>query len=347
MEDLDLRSIAEARRLLLAASRAAPALAALSQEAIDAIVDALHAAAVPRAEEWARLAVEETGFGNVPDKIAKNLFAAVDVHRHIRPMATVGVLSRDDESRLVEIAAPAGVVAAIIPSTNPTSTAINKILIALKAACPIVVSPHPAAKRCVAAVCSVLAEAARAAGAPEGSLGWMTEVALPGTRELMQHRLTRVILATGGTGLVRAAYSSGKPAFGVGPGNVPAYVDRSADVSKAARDIVNGKCFDHGVLCSAENAVVADAPIAEALRSAMTSEGARFLDAAETRRLSDLLVPPPGSLNTAVVGRSATVIAEMAGIDVAAGTRCLVAPLDAVGPAAPLSREKLSPVLAF
>ncbi len=347
MEDLVLRSISEARRLVQAASQAAPLLAGLPQEAIDAIVDAMHRAAVPLAEDWARLAVEETGFGNVADKTAKNLFAAVDVHRHIRPMATVGILSRDEETRVIEIAAPAGIVAAIIPCTNPTSTAINKILIALKAACPIVVSPHPAARRCVAAVCSALSEAAVAAGAPEGALGWMTEVSLPGTRELMQHRLTAVILATGGTGLVRAAYSSGKPAYGVGPGNVPAYVDRSADITKAARDIVNGKCFDHGVLCSAENAVVVDTPVAEALRAAMRSEGAHFLDAGESRRLSDLMVPPQGGLNTAVVGRSATVIAQMAGLEVPEGTRCLVVPLDSVGPEAPLSREKLSPVLAF
>ncbi|HXI03575.1 MAG TPA: aldehyde dehydrogenase family protein, partial [Candidatus Saccharimonadales bacterium] len=347
MEDLDLRSIADARRLVEAASGAAPSLANLTQESIDAIVDAVHEAAVPRAAEWARLAVEETGFGNETDKKAKNLFAAETVYRHIRPMRTVGVLSRDDEARVIEIAAPAGIVAAIIPCTNPTSTAINKILIALKAACPIVISPHPSASRCVAEVVRVLSAAAEGAGAPEGSIGCMTDVALAGTRELMRHPRTGVILATGGTGLVRAAYSSGKPAYGVGPGNVPSYVDRSADLAKAARDIVNGKSFDHGVLCSAENAVVADAPVAGALRAAMISEGAFFLDAEQTRRLSALAVTPAGSLNTAIVGKSAEVIASLAGIEAPPGTRCLVAPLDAVGPSAPLSREKLSPILAF
>src|SRR5262245_53083508 len=347
MEDLDLLSIAEARSLLASASSAAPVLASLSQQAIDSILDAMHQAAVPRAEEWARLAHEETGFGNVADKTAKNLFAAVDVHRFIRPMKTVGILKEDHERRLFEIAAPAGIIAAIVPSTNPTSTAVNKIFISLKAACPIVVSPHPNARRCVIEVCRVLSEAASAAGAPPGSIGCMTHVALEGTRELMRHPRTAIILATGGTGLVRAAYSSGKPAYGVGPGNVPAYVDRSADLSKAARDIVAGKTFDNGVLCSAENAVVADAPIAAALEAAMTAEGCRFLDARETEALSRLAVTPAGALNTGIVGRDAVVIAGMAGIAVPKTTRCLVAKLDAVGPKTPLSREKLSPILAF
>jgi acetaldehyde dehydrogenase (acetylating) len=347
MEDHDLRSIAQARKLLLEAYAAAPGLVALSQESIDAIVDAIREACLPHLEAWARMAVEETGFGNAADKTAKNRFAATRVYEHIRPMRTVGVLRRDDEARVIEIGAPAGVVAAIIPSTNPTSTAINKILISLKAACPVVVSPHPRARGCVAEVVRVLAAAARAAGAPAASIGCLTEVALAGTRELMRHEKTAVILATGGTGLVRAAYSSGKPAYGVGPGNVPAYVHRSADVDKAARDIVAGKSFDHGVLCSAENAVVADSPIAATLREAMRAAGAAFLSSAEAEALARVVVTPAGGLNTDIVGRSAAVIATMAGLNVPEGTRCLVADLDAVGPAAALSREKLSPILAF
>ncbi|MBI3448523.1 MAG: aldehyde dehydrogenase family protein, partial [Acidobacteria bacterium] len=294
-----------------------------------------------------RLAHDETGFGNVPDKTRKNLFVIVDVHRFIRPMRTVGVLSEDPEKRLIEIAAPAGIVAAIVPTTNPTSTAINKIFIALKAACPIVISPHPNARACVQEVARVLDRAAREAGAPPGSIACMTHVSIEGTRELMKHRLTGIILATGGTGLVRAAYSSGKPAFGVGPGNVPAFVDRSADIAKAARDIVAGKTFDNGVLCSAENAVVADAPIDGALVEAMKAEGAAFLDAAEIAALERVVVTPAGALNTAIVGRDASTIAAMAGLRVAGGTRCLIARLDRVGAEAPLSREKLSPILAY
>jgi acetaldehyde dehydrogenase (acetylating) len=347
MEDQDLQSISEARRLLHAASEAAPGLAALSQEEVDGVLDAMQRAAHPMAASWAARAHDETGFGNVADKTTKNLFSIVDVHRFIRPMRTVGVLSEDRERRVIEIAAPAGVVAAVIPSTNPTSTAINKIFIALKAACPIVVSPHPNARRCVAEVCRVLEEAALASGAPAGCIGCMTHVSLEGTRELMRHRLTGIILATGGTGLVRAAYSSGKPAFGVGPGNVPAYVDRSADVAKAARDIVNGKTFDNGVLCSAENAVVADAPVQEALAAAMEAEGCVFLDTAQAEALARLMVTPAGALNTKIVGKDARTIAGLAGLVVPDGTRCLVARLQGVGPEFPLSREKLSPILAF
>jgi acetaldehyde dehydrogenase (acetylating) len=346
-EDLDLRSIQEARRLLARAAGAAPLIAALSQDRIDALLDAMHQAALPLAESWARAAHEETGFGNVPDKTRKNLFATVDVYRHIRPMKTVGVVGEDRERRVLEIAAPAGIVAAIVPSTNPTSTAINKIFIAVKAACPIVVSPHPNARRCVIDVCKVLGEAAVAAGAPEGTVGCMTHVAIEGTRELMRHPLTRLVLATGGTGLVRAAYSSGKPAFGVGPGNVPAYVDRSADTGKAARDIVSGKTFDNGVLCSAENAVVVDAPAAEALAAAMRAEGCLFLDAAQTAALSRVTITPAGILDTRIVGRDAATIARLAGIDAPPGTRCLVAPQQGVGPEHPFSREKLSPILAW
>jgi acetaldehyde dehydrogenase (acetylating) len=347
MEDLDLRSIAEARRLLGRASDAAPHLASLDQESVDRIVHAIHQAAVSNAQSWARLAVDETGFGNLPDKIKKNLFAARDVYEFIRPMRTVGVLREHEDRRVIEIAAPAGVIAAIIPSTNPTSTAINKILIALKAACPIVISPHPNAKKCIGEVARVLAECAEGAGAPPGSIGCMAESSLAGTRELMTHAGSALILATGGSGLVKAAYSSGKPAYGVGPGNVPAYVDRTADILKAARDIITGKTFDNGVLCSSENAVVADSAISDKLRGALVAEGAYFLDAAQAARLSNLVVTPAGNLNTAIVGKAATVIAGMAGIDVPAGTRCLVAELDRVGPDTPLSREKLSPILAY
>ncbi len=304
-------------------------------------------AALPQAEAWARLAVEETGFGNVHDKTLKNRFATVDLYEHIRPMRTVGVLREEESTRVAEIAAPVGVVAAIIPSTNPTSTAIYKIFIALKAGNAVVLSPHPYAQKCVLEVARTLAGAAQAAGAPQDAITCMTEPALEGTNELMRHPAVGVILATGGTGLVRAAYSSGKPAFGVGPGNVPAFVERTADVAKAARDIIDGKTFDNGVLCSSENAVVADQPIAAALEEEMSHHGALFLDEEQTRSLSGLAVRSDGTLNTAIVGKPAEAIAAMAGITAPAGTRCLVARLTGVGREHPLSREKLSPILAF
>ncbi|HZI93263.1 MAG TPA: aldehyde dehydrogenase family protein, partial [Patescibacteria group bacterium] len=345
--DRDLRSIQQARRLAEQASTAAGALASFSQEQLDTILDAMQSAALPHAEDWAGLAVEETGFGNVGDKILKNLFSTVDLHRHIRPMRTVGVLRQDEANRVLEIASPVGVVAAIIPSTNPTSTAIYKVFISLKAGNAVVLSPHPYAQKCVNAVSTILSEAARAAGAPDDAISCMTDPHLDGTSELMKHPAVGVILATGGTGLVRAAYSSGKPAYGVGPGNVPAFVERTADIVKAARDIVSGKTFDNGVLCSSENAVVADLPIAGALIEQMKLNGAFFCEEDAAARLARFAVRADGSLNTAIVGKSAEIIASMAGIAVPSGTRCLVARLTGVGREHPLSREKLSPILAF
>src|ERR1700682_340855 len=220
----DLTSIAEARALAQGAKKAWLELAELDQARIDAIVDAMAAAAAAQAEPFARLAVEETGYGVVADKIQKNLFSSQKVYKFIRPMKTVGVIARHEDTRVVEIAEPFGVVAAIVPSTNPTSTAIYKILIAIKARCSIVVSPHPAAVKCITRVAEVMDEAARGAGAPAGAISWMTTVTLEGTNELMKHRDVAVILATGGMGLVRAAYSAGKPAYGVGPGNGTEYI---------------------------------------------------------------------------------------------------------------------------
>src|SRR5262245_65685493 len=231
--DRDLASIQEARRLAQRAKQVAPVLAELTQDQIDRIVDAMAHATRPRAEEFARLAVEETGYGVVADKVQKNLFASEQVFEFIRPMRTVGVVRRDEERKVVEIAEPFGVVAAIVPSTNPTSTAIYKILISLKARCPIVISPHPSAARCITRVAQVMAEAATAAGAPAGAINWMTSVTLEGTQELMKHRDVAVILATGGMGLVRAAYSAGKPAYGVGRGNAPCFIERHANVKHA------------------------------------------------------------------------------------------------------------------
>ena len=199
-------------------------------------------------------------------------------------MKTVGVVRRIEDRKVIEIAEPFGVVAAIVPSTNPTSTAIYKILISLKARCPIVISPHPAAVRCISRVAEVMNEAARRAGAPDGAISWMTTVTLEGTQELMKARETAVILATGGMGLVRAAYSAGKPAYGVGPGNAPAYIERTADVAKAVRDIVTGKTFDNGVLCSSENSVVVDAPLVEEVKRQFVANGAHFLSRGRDRR---------------------------------------------------------------
>src|SRR5437762_1551351 len=225
-------------------------------------------------------------------------------------MKTVGVIARHDDRRVVEIAEPFGVVAAIVPTTNPTSTAIYKILIAIKARCTIVISPHPSAVRCITRVAEVMDDAARRAGAPAGAINWMTTVTLEGTQQLMKQRGVAVILATGGMGLVRAAYSAGKPAYGVGPGNAPAFIERTANVKKAVRDVVTGKTFDNGVLCSSENSVVVDEPIAEDARREFAVQGGYFLSKSEMDAVAKVLVTPQRLPNPALVGKTAAIIAE-------------------------------------
>ena len=345
--DKDLASIAEARALARRAKAVAPVLAELSQAQIDAIVDAMAAAATPQAEALARLAHEETGYGVVADKIQKNLFASERIYKFIRPMKTVGVVRRLDDRKVVEIAEPFGVVAAIVPTTNPTSTALYKILISMKARCPIVISPHPSAVRCITRSAEIMNDAARRAGAPDGAINWMTTVTLEGTQELMKARETAVILATGGMGLVRAAYSAGKPAYGVGPGNAPAYIERSADVPKAVLDIITGKTFDNGLLCSSENSVVCDAPLVEEVKRQFSANGGYFLSPAEIDLLGKALVTPQRLPNPAFVGKPASFIAQQVGIKAPAGTRVLIAELAGVGRDYPLSIEKLCPVLSF
>jgi len=345
--DRDLASIAEARALARRAKQAWLELAEFSQERIDAIVDAMAAAATSQAEAFARLAVEETGYGVVEDKIQKNLFSSQKVYTFIKPMKTVGVIARYEDRRVVEIAEPFGVVAAVIPTTNPTSTAIYKILIALKARCTIVISPHPQAVKCITRVAEVMEEAARRAGAPAGSINWMTAVTLEGTQELMKHRDVAVILATGGMGLVRAAYSAGKPAYGVGPGNAPAFIERTANVKKAVHDVITGKTFDNGVLCSSENSVVVDEPIVEETKREFQAQGGYFMNKAEMDALARVLITSQRLPNPALVGKTAVYIAEKCGIPAPAGTRVLLAPLEGVGRDYPLSIEKLCPVLSY
>jgi len=343
----DLESIAQARALTAAARQAQSRIAELSQQQIDAIVTAMAEAVTPHAEALARLAVDETGYGVVADKVQKNLFSSRQVYDFIKPMKTVGVINRLEDKKIVEIGEPFGVVAAIVPSTNPTSTAIYKVLIALKARCAIVISPHPAAARCITRVAEIMCDAACKAGAPDGSIGWMTTVTLEGTQELMKSRDVAVILATGGMGLVRAAYSSGKPAYGVGPGNAPCYIERSADLKKAASDIMLGKTFDNGVLCSSPNSVVVDEDVAEEARRQFVAEGAYFMNAAEMDALASVLVTPQRLPNPVLVGKPATLIARQVGINVPDSTRALIAPLTGVGRDYPLSIEKLCPVLSW
>jgi acetaldehyde dehydrogenase (acetylating) len=345
--DKDLQAIQEARTLVAQVSAAQKELAKFSQEKIDAIVAAMAQAAHREAERLARMAYEETGYGNVGDKTLKNLFSSDIVYDYIKGLKTIGILREDKENKIIEIAHPVGVVAAVIPSTNPTSTTICKALISIKAGNGVVFSPHPSAVKCISETARLLYEAALAAGAPKGIIACMTAPTIEGTQELMKHRLTGVILATGGPGLVRAAYSSGRPAIGVGPGNVPAFIERTADVKKAVRDVIAGKTFDYGTLCSSENSVIVDEPIHNQVVEEFKKNGGYFCTAAEAAALSKVVVNPDRHLNTQIVGKPATFIAQKAGIPAPEGTRVLIARLEGVGRDYPLSIEKLSPILSY
>lgn len=343
--DKDLVSVQQARDLVEAAHRAQVQLARFDQARIDRICEAMAAAALREAARLGAMAVEETGFGVPDDKREKNRFAAEDVWKAFRGMRTVGVVAESQD--VVEIASPRGVVAGIIPSTNPTSTAIFKVLIAIKSRNAIVLSPHPSAARCINETARLMREAGVKEGLPAEAVGCMATATIEGTEALMKHKQTAVILATGGIGLVRAAYSSGKPAFGVGPGNVPVFVERTADIPLAVQNILTGKTFDNGTICASEQSVVADAPVVKQVREEFGRQGGHFLSAAEADQLAKIVATPQRTLNPAIVGKSVEVIAKMAGLSVPAGTRCLLVDVGGVGREHPLSMEKLSPILAF
>src|SRR5215471_7006257 len=317
----DLESIQEARELLKAAHDAWLKFENFPEDQVERILLEISKAGIANAELLARSAVEETGYGTIEHKTLKNLFCADNVYRAIRPMKTVGIVNEDKEKRIFEVASPIGVIAAIIPSTNPTSTAIYKALIALKGKNAIVFSPHPSAVRCINETARLIADAAERAGAPKGVISCMKSPTIEGTHELMKHSLTSLILATGGTGLVRAAYSAGKPAFGVGPGNVPTYIERTADVAKAVRDILTGKCFDNGTLCSSEQSIVCDEAIKDFVLEELRKQGTHICSPQEKTQLERTIQTPRGTLNTAIVGKSASKIAEMAGFSVPPQTR--------------------------
>jgi len=345
--DKDLESIQEARNLLQAAHDAWLEFENFTEEQVERILLEVSKAGIANAEALARVAVEETGYGTVEHKTLKNLFCADDVYRAIRPMKTVGIVKEDKEKKVFEVASPIGIVAAIIPSTNPTSTAIYKALIALKGRNVIVFSPHPSASRCINETSRLMAGAAERAGAPKGVISCMKLPTMEGTEELMKNALTSLILATGGTGLVKAAYSAGKPAFGVGPGNVPAYIEKTADVAKAVADILTGKCFDNGTLCSSEQSVICDEVVKDAALEEFRKQGAHICSAEEQAKLEKTIQTPRRTLNTKIVGKPASKIAELAGFAVPFGTRALLAHAGGVGPEYPMSMEKLSPTLGF
>src|SRR5438128_6193620 len=338
--DKDLISVQQARDLVEAAHRAQGDVARFDQTKIDRICEAMAKAALRESPKTAALAVEETGYGVAEDKQVKNQFSAEIVWNYFKNLRTVGVVSETKD--VVEIASPRGVVAGIVPSTNPTSTAIFKILIAIKSRNAIVLSPHPSAARCINETVKGMREAGVKEGLPADAIGCMTTATIEGTEALMKHKMTAVILATGGIGLVRAAYSSGKPAFGVGPGNVPVFIERSADVPKAVQDILTGKCFDNGTICASEQAIVVDAPIEMAVREQFKQQGAHFLSSSEADQLAKIVATPQRTLNPGIVGRSVEVIANLAGITAPPETRGWLTVLGGVGAIFPLPLESLS-----
>jgi acetaldehyde dehydrogenase (acetylating) len=345
--DKDLLARQEARNLAKQAAAAQHILAEAPQEKLDAIVEAVASAFAREAETLARSAVEETGFGNVTDKTTKNRFASETVAQAVRGMKTVGLLREDREKKVWEIGIPMGVIAAIVPSTNPTSTVCYKALIALKSGNAIVFSPHPKAIRATLAAAKIVSAAAEAAGAPKGSVNCLTIPSLQGCQELMTAPEVRLILATGGPGMVKAAYSSGKPAIGVGAGNGPAYIHRSADVKQAISHILRSKTFDNGTVCASEQSIIVEKPMEDAVLREAQAQGFYLMTPEEAGRLAKLLFKPNGGLSPDVVGKTARHLAEIAGFRVPEGTKILLARERQAGPSVPYSMEKLCPVLAF
>ncbi|WP_453990017.1 acetaldehyde dehydrogenase (acetylating) [Bacillus nitroreducens] len=345
--DQDLQSIQEMRHAVKRAKEAQQKYLSFSQQQVDEIVERVAKAAYSKSLELAKMAVEETGMGVVEHKKIKNEVGSMAVYESIKDEKTVGIINEDRANRITEIAYPFGVVAGIIPTTNPTSTAIFKALISLKTRNAIVVSPHPRAVKCTVEALKICEQAAIEAGAPEGLIGWISNPSMAATSELMKHRDINVILATGGGGLVRAAYSSGKPAYGVGPGNVPCYIERTANVAKAVSMIVDSKSFDNGTICATEQALVVDKSIKEMVIRELKNNGSYILNESEKAKLEKLISPDPGKLNPAIVGQSAVRIAEMAGFTVPSDTRILVAEETNVGKHVPFSIEKLSPIFGF
>ena len=345
--DRDLVSIQEVRCLVKKAKEAQAQFAAYSQEQVDKICAAMAAAGAANAQRLARLAAEETGFGNPQDKVLKNLLGSAMTWDAVKDMKTVGVIREDEEKGILEVAVPVGVVAALIPSTNPTSTVLYKSIIAVKAGNAIVISPHPGAKNCILEAYKVVSEAAKKAGAPDGLIQCVTTPSAEGTSALLKHRDVGIILATGGEAMVRAAYSSGKPALGVGPGNGPAFIEKSADIPTAVRRIFDSKTFDNGTICASEQSIVTERCIQDKVVEEVKRQGGYFLSPEESEKVAKFIMRANGTMNPKIVGKTAQAIADMAGISIPQGTQVLVSPQTTVGKDNPYSREKLCPILAF
>lgn len=345
--DKDLRSVQEARDLARLGKIATKQLADYTEEQINKILCNMVRVAKENAVSLAKMAVEETGFGKVEDKTYKNHMASVLLYEAIKDMKTIGVIKEDTEEQVIEIAEPMGLLMGIVPSTNPTSTAIFKSMIAIKSRNGIVFSPHPSALKCTLKAVRLMHDAAVEAGAPENIIGSISIPTIQATNELMKHDDIAMIIATGGPGMVKASYSAGKPALGVGAGNSPAYIERTANIQKAVSNIIASKTFDYGTICASEQSIIVEECNREAVVAELKKQGGYFMTEAETKKVCNLLFKNGHTMNAQFVGRSPQVIAEAAGITIPEGTKILIGEQQGVGPAYPLSYEKLTTVIGF
>ncbi len=343
--DRDLMSRQEVRDLIRKSKEAQKIYATFSQEKIDSIINSMVKGIKVYNEKLAKMAVEETGFGNWQDKVLKNRFASEYLHEYIKDMKTIGELK--NKNGVLEIGVPLGVIAGLIPSTNPTSTTIYKTLISLKAGNGIVISPHPNAKNCIIETANLLKEIAEKAGVPEGLIGVVKTITMDATEELMKHEDTALILATGGEAMVKAAYSSGNPAIGVGPGNGPAFIEKSANVKLAVKRILDSKTFDNGIICASEQSIIVEKVIKEKVKEELIAQGGYFLNSEESKKLANFILRSNGTMNPQIVGKSALRLAQMAGINIPCNTKVLISEECEVSKRNPYSREKLAPILAF
>lgn len=345
--DKDLQSIQEARNLVATAKQVQNELAEYSEDNINNIIKAIAESCAAQAERLAKMAVEETGFGVWKDKVLKNLLGSTMTYEYVKDQKTIGILKDDPTLGLMEVAVPMGVVLALIPSTNPTSTVMYKSIISIKAGNSIIISPHPGAIKCIWETVRVIAEAAKKAGAPDGIVQCINTPTKEAVDALMRHHDVGVILATGGEAMVRAAYSSGNPAIGVGPGNGPAYIEKTADIATAVRHIIESKTFDNGTICASEQSIVTEYCIKDKVVKELKRQGGYFLNEEQSKQLSGYLLRTNGTMNPKIVGKTVKVIADMAGISIPEGTKVLISEQTTIGKGNPYSREKLCPILAF
>lgn len=344
--DKDLLSVQESRELVNKAFEAQQEYKHYSQQDVNKIVKAMAEAGYAESERLAKMAVEESGFGKWEDKLIKNQFGTKDVYESIKNLKTVGIIGEEANGKVLKIAVPMGVVAALVPSTNPTSTAMFKAIISLKGRNAIVASPHPRTQNCTLESLNILSNTAESVGAPKGLIQCLSEPTIEGTDALMKNKKVAVILATGSNPMVKAAYSSGTPAYGVGSGNVPAFIEKTANYKKAVQDILSGTTFDNGTLCSSEQSIIVDESIEAEVRQEVTTQGGYFVNAVEKAKLAKA-IQTNFRINPEIVGQSAEFIAKYAGFSVPQNTRVLLADCHEVGKSEPLSMEKLSPILAY